>query len=665
MILTGYGGARLAAGTASYDAAYQNAYISRAPWPWRGRIRAKYNRLRAKVSEFAANTWLRETGESFADMLLPLHSEDADICAAAERLSNECMRTASGLCGGDPGEAYRIAVRFCEARGVRAPLGVDEGPAVARMSCARWWRRRLRAMHGRAVERHAVALGYVHGKGERYISDANVQRRQTQKRRNAETLAGVEAINQHGEAFSLAELAERSTANPAIRRGELMTRIAGLEHVAREMGHAAEFWTGTAPSEYHAQGGENPKFKGATARDGQAWLSGAWARFRAWAGRHGVRLYGFRIAEPHQDGCPHWHLLLFMPAGFVARARAKFRRYFLRNDEAEADAKKSAKDAQEAAQALRAKDRPEFLRAATHARRVALRRAENADASRRRFAVKFVRVEMDGAYSAAGYIVKYIAKNIDGYQVQKDLYGHDAIEGAARIDAWASTHGIRQFQQIGGAPVGPWRELRRLKNPEGMTGTLTAAHAAADVSGAESSQGWADYTRIQGGPMVRRADLRVRVAVTDTGMAWDAAQRLQVPAACTRYGEPATGRVWGVRDCIKGVCVVSRVNTWEIRSRNGNGARRGDRGAFGVPRTRVNNCTGGSESVGSDGEGLPGVRGGVPYVGAVEAGQVRDLPALGGCEWLTGSDFEEWAGRDDVRPEFVAWWRSAARPAAG
>jgi hypothetical protein len=497
--------------------------LNRAPDQWQPRLKKTYVTMFEKSGAYVANTWLRSASDKLATLLLPLNASDTDIRHRAAELADECMRSAGDVGGAGMVAFWRACERFCLARGVKPPPVSDgeEGQikaAVLRMVCPLWWRRRLRVQHGRTIEENAIKLGYVHLRREKYVSDVNVRRRVQQKAANAATLANVTVTNQHGDEFTLAALAERSNANPHIRRSELMTRIAGFEHIAKGVGHAAEFWTGTCPSRLHARladgGRPNPKHDGSSPREAQTHLAACWSRFRAWAARKGIGLYGFRIAEPHHDGCPHWHLLLFMAQDVVDKAREGFRKYFL--------------DQHEPNEPGAAKNR-----------------------------VKFVSIDMEKG-SAAGYVIKYISKNIDGYKVQQDPLGGCAVEGAARVDAWSATWGIRQFQQVGGAPVGVWRELRRLKESTQYTDLIERGRVVADEGD------WRAYVQLQGGPFVARKDLAMRTAVSREGRVWCPVEERQIEAVRTRYGEESGGVVFGVRDMRDGLSFASRVFKWVV-----------------------------------------------------------------------------------------------------
>jgi hypothetical protein len=303
--------------------------------------------------------------------------------------------------------------------------------AIARVSDSAWWRREIRNLQDRTLESLFIELGLVNRITGIYASTFSVTRKWQQWLRNDAILASLEAENDLGQVFNLLDLAKRGVSNLVNRRNELMTRIAGLEGYAKEQGHAAVFYTLTAPSKYHAYYSKpcrpNPKYNNATPAETHAYFNKIWSRIRAAFKHEEIKLYGIRVVEPHHDGTPHWHMLFFMAPYQVERATQIIKRYAL------------VEDGQEAGAELRRL------------------KVEHIDPSKG---------------SAIGYVAKYIAKNIDGEHVGADLYGHDAIDSAIRIRAWASIWNIRQFQFIGSPSVTVWREARRFATSEAAQETL-------------------------------------------------------------------------------------------------------------------------------------------------------------------------------------------------
>jgi hypothetical protein len=569
------------------------------PGQWRGRVVKGFERRKAE-GESAGRKWLTDLNHDFRGLRVPVGLTDSDLIDLATRKAAEAMgaaEVAPGVYLSEPAALRRRLDAFVGRYGIKPPeplritrkgtkAGVSDSGAIARMCCPLWWRRKLREAQARALEGKAIELGFVHRRAEIYASNATVERRQQQRKRNAAGLEATEAVNRDtGEVFRLADLAAASVANPRIRRGELMTRIAGFEAIAKGMEHAAEFVTLTAPSKYHpkrtGEGGavyDNPRYEGATPRVAQQYLARLWANIRAKLHRMGIAPYGFRIAEPHHDATPHWHMLLFVAPWLtpgrsaVARLRAIIRRYALREDGREPGARAAR--------------------------------------------VTFKAIDWNRG-SAAGYVAKYVSKNIDGggYQVQGDTEGGPGdIFPGHRVEAWASTWGIRQFQQVGGPPVGVWRELRRLEKGAEYPPVIEAARSAADCgrSGHDetgAAGNWRRYVEVMGGPVMRRDDRPIGIARTRPGEVWNYHAGAAEPANLTRYGEPSEGAVYGLLDRASTRAFATVRHRWEIKGNTKREAREagapakpcaGEGGTetgivFGVgfdsPWSPVNNCS--------------------------------------------------------------------------
>lgn len=544
------------------DAEWVEGRIQGLPPRWRGRLLRRWQK-RSATDYVGANVELREATAALLRVRVPLDASDSEICDAAERQALRCLDRFALTIGAE--QARAAMARMCAGQGITPPaLEMADGPAMARMCCPLWWRRKLRKHHGQTVEGAAVRLGYVSRHRDLYVSNERLAERTQQNRRNASMLDATTARNDEGQVFTLAELAAKSTANKAIRRAELMTRIAGFERYADAEGDQGVFITLTCPSRFHrymivndgAAAVPNPKYDAKESpTTGHKHLTRVWARSRAALARAELRPYGFRICEPQHDGTPHWHMLLFCPPAQVETLIATLRRYAL----ADSGDEKGA-----------AKHRCDF---------------KLIDKARG---------------TAAGYIAKYVAKNIDGEHVGDDLEGRPATESAKRVEAWCSTWRIRQFQQVGGPPVSVWRELRRVKQlPADAPEHLQRAHRAANKQiqhdGDETATvAWDAYCRAQGGIACgRRAAIKLTMRETETlGRYGDAAQPR--PVGVETWGLHAFDELAGAQEarCWQ---VESERRAWTIERAP---ARRLDWRSFDAesakpaqPRTRVNNCT--------------------------------------------------------------------------
>jgi hypothetical protein len=574
------------------------------PARWSARLLTKWEKRRTSfnpqkltsegAAQRAANVELREWVARLLPLAvssdLPLDADDGTVkdyaAACAERCRvalleltarqladaelAECIAAAgSSLDAAHAMEQRATLAAITQARGITAPdeKKYEDVPAVRRMIAPRWWTLQTRKAHARAVESAAIALGIVNKSRDCYVSNEGLEARRAQNKRNADLLEATRAINVDTEQeFTLAQLAAKGTANKAVRRAELMTRISGFERIAIAAGHTGLFLTITCPSKMHRHrmiGGRaqaNPKYENILPNDAQKYLTKIWARIRAALARAQCGVYGFRIAEPQHDGTPHWHLLLFYPAANDAKIRSTITRYALEMDGDEEGA---------------AQKRCDFK-------------------------------TMDPAVgTAAAYIAKYVAKNIDGYRLEKDLLGNDALETSARVEAWATRWRIRQFQQVGGPPVTVWRELRRVEAvpadaPKHVIAAHNAVNKVATFEGRENaSVAWDHYVKAQGGVFCGR-NYRVRLSTVASDKRNAYGEECAAVPVGIEYRE-----AYKVRDAIGNWIDVKPMTTiveskryeWKILRPGAHtmpravGLEVGLKRAQRAPRTCVNNCT--------------------------------------------------------------------------
>ncbi|AMO56618.1 replication endonuclease [Endozoicomonas montiporae] len=468
----------------------------------------------------------------------------------------------------DADAAMLGAKDFVESQGLEFPLDMQGRKteddkklawieATARLFDHKWWRRRVRTALNRKLESVARDIRLVHADRGLYCSDICLANRKRQKKRNADLLESLEAEDQDGNIFTLSELAAAGLSNPRNRFSELVVRAKGFDQIAEMFGHEGRCFTLTCPSRFHCMiKGRNGRkcFRNKsfyeneerlTPRDAQDWLCRNWDNIRAKFSREEIRYYGYRVVEPHHDGCPHWHMSLYFNPDQADQAESIIREWSLKDSPDEKGAEEKRVDS-------------------------------------------FV---IDPEQGATGYLVKYLTKNIDGAEGMDGELDYESSEQQsleidqtqARVEAWASCWGIRQFQVLGGPSVTVWRELRKL-NPEQLEEIQQCLpeceqledREAVDLNAirqAADSADWAAFVLLMGGVMVPKASYKLQ--------AW-------------RLAKPEENQYFEVVEQIKGVCfglknILTRFKVWEIRPKR----RESEKAAQSAASwTRVNNCTG-------------------------------------------------------------------------
>lgn len=416
--------------------------------------------------------------------------------------------------------------------------------------------RAIRRVSARRLFDASRVAGVVGKFAQPYAPDYLVSRRVHRVHKNRSTLSGLAAvcIDDGMVGCPLVDAIDASVSNPEVQRAELMTRLKGFETIAKQERHAALFLTITCPSRFHPTSGgkTNPNWIAAgrpTVKDGQDYLNGVWRNIgrrcadkgTEKAPREPISVYGFRFAEPHADGTPHWHCIIFVPYKRANEYRSICRKECF-------------------------KDSP-----------------NEAGASKHRFTCKPLSLKRG---SAVGYCSKYIAKNVDGFAVGEDFEtGTSALTTVQRVLAWKSANNIRQFQQVGGPTVTAWRELRRMANQDyDMPGfeTLTqgdwllldACRRAADEGN------WDAFCVAMGGifcprdaqtlrPSYSTPRAFTRLNAGNVGRPYhenaaDFELRVSPEGRLTQYGDPAKTTVDGL--LFNQIHIATRLKRYQIKS---------------------------------------------------------------------------------------------------
>lgn len=568
-----------------YDIAWMKSQIKGLPSRLRSKLQHQFYTDAVNLPVRERNTRLREAAKKTRDKASPLFlqlkqfsfgyraiaTKDA-VRKTAARIGADMFATLIDIASTQKGD-YSESLEACYAAlceyalktvpEVQPPFYGNDTPepefmeiALLKLKCEKWWARKLMGVRKRYLETLEIIAGNV-GHKSPYASKQAVTELVRDDIATAAWAESGELVNQSGQVISLEQALAAGMGDPENMRCELMKRISGLEDYAEEMQLQGMFFTLTAPSKYHPKAAH---WNGHTPKQTQAYLVKTWGKARAAIKRLDINYFGVRVAEPHKDACPHWHMLIWCQPEHAKTLSRIIKKYFCAADRHELVA--------------RFKDRKKLRAKYSKARQMygyfkmlgkkVKAPVKNYWPSAPRFTVEaIVTAPRDETGrrkgGAAAYIAKYISKNINGNGVE-DLIceetGQVVADSIHHVQAWKRTWGIRQFQFQGCDPITVYRELRRVRQ------SIEAEQIELVRKGAESEK-FIDFIRAMDG--------------VSCGLAYE------IEPMANQYGESAK-RVKGVT--AGNVTAWTRTEKWQLRRKACSSVSEAD-----LTWTSGNNCT--------------------------------------------------------------------------
>lgn len=284
-------------------------------------------------------------------------------------------------------------------------------------------RRRLLKLVLRESFHNDQILGVIGGdSATSYVGDSTLKLRKKALAASMEFLRTKYVSTPHG-VKALIEL----TMDSRKRFSELYVMCLGMQELAEELEYKALFLTITAPAKFHANPTNgNNSWDRCYAKEAHNYINKMWEAFGKDLASSSNKIYkskgdlfGFRVVEPHKDGTPHWHVLLYVSPKNLNKTISLCHKHFSHSEKA--------------------------------------------------LKLDIIRTKKEDPNAAAptSYMTKYLVKTVSVKQYIKDIktdgelaLDHDAMD---RIDAWRSAIGIRAFQKFGIlAGVTKWRFLRKI-----------------------------------------------------------------------------------------------------------------------------------------------------------------------------------------------------------